>query len=89
VLFHCRRRVFFDTGKLLSVFMLGSVATILSTLAAFKLMPLASLGYPYIPLPHTTTLLLCISPPPLPFAHVMFHHNFALTGVTWFDFARN
>jgi len=38
------RRVFFDTGRLLSVFLLGSVATVVATLVAFKLMPLASLG---------------------------------------------
>mmetsp|Transcript_4280 Transcript_4280/g.12066 ORF Transcript_4280/g.12066 Transcript_4280/m.12066 type:complete len:224 (+) Transcript_4280:135-806(+) len=38
------RRVFLDTGKLLGVFVVGSVATVLSTLAAFALLPLASLG---------------------------------------------
>ena len=38
------RRVFLDTGKLLGVFIVGSVATVAATVLAFKLLPLASLG---------------------------------------------
>lgn len=39
-----RRRTLRETGQLLSVFLLGSFGTILGTLAAFKVLPLASLG---------------------------------------------
>jgi len=38
------RRVFRETGKLLVVFVMGSVATIVGTLAAAKLFPLVALG---------------------------------------------
>ena len=34
----------FDTGRLLLIFVAGSVATLIGTLVAFKLLPLASLG---------------------------------------------
>lgn len=39
-----RRRTLRETGQLLSVFLLGSLGTILGTLAAFKVLPLAFLG---------------------------------------------
>ena len=38
------RRILFDTGRLLLIFCAGSVATVIGTLIAFKLLPLASLG---------------------------------------------
>ena len=41
--FHCRRMLF-DTGRLLLIFIAGSFATLIGTLVAFKLLPLASLG---------------------------------------------
>ena len=41
--FKCRRMLF-DTGRLLLIFIAGSVATLIGTLVAFKLLPLASLG---------------------------------------------
>ena len=33
-----------DTGRLLIIFIAGSVATVMGTLVAFKLLPLLSLG---------------------------------------------
>lgn len=41
---YVHRRVFRETGKLLVVFVMGSVATIVGTLAAAKLFPLVALG---------------------------------------------
>lgn len=38
------RRVFKDTGRLLIAFLLGSVATVIGTLVAFKALPLLDLG---------------------------------------------
>ena len=38
------RRIIKDTGRLLLAFCIGSVATVLGTLAAMKLLPLRSLG---------------------------------------------
>ena len=38
------RRMFKETGKLLAMFSLGSVGTVLGTLIAFKLVPLTALG---------------------------------------------
>ncbi|CAK0784261.1 hypothetical protein CVIRNUC_007465 [Coccomyxa viridis] len=38
------RRIFKETGKLLIVFSIGSVATVVGTLVAFKLIPLQALG---------------------------------------------
>ncbi len=34
----------FDTGRMLLIFVAGSAATVMGTLAAFRLLPLASLG---------------------------------------------
>ncbi len=39
-----RRRIFKETGKLLIAFSIGSVATVVGTLVAFKLIPLQALG---------------------------------------------
>ena len=38
------RRVFRDTGRLLVAFLLGSVATVIGTLVAFKALPLTDMG---------------------------------------------
>ena len=38
------RRVFKDTGRLLVAFLLGSVATVIGTLVAFKALPLLDMG---------------------------------------------
>ena len=38
------RRVFFETGKLLLVFIVGSCATIIGTLVAARVFPLTMLG---------------------------------------------
>ena len=38
------RRIFKETGKLLIAFSIGSVATVVGTLVAFKLIPLQALG---------------------------------------------
>ena len=38
------RRIFKETGKLLVAFSIGSVATVVGTLVAFKLIPLQALG---------------------------------------------
>lgn len=38
------RRILRDTGRLLAAFCIGSVATVVGTLAALKVLPLQSLG---------------------------------------------
>ena len=38
------RRVFKETGKLLTAFVLGAAATVVGTVVAFKLVPLTALG---------------------------------------------
>ena len=38
------RRVFKDTGRLLVAFLVGSVATVVGTLVAFKALPLLDMG---------------------------------------------
>lgn len=41
---HACRRVLRDTGPLLVAFLIGSVATVIGTLVAFKALPLLDLG---------------------------------------------
>lgn len=41
---NCCRRVFKETGRLLIAFIIGAFATVVGTIAAFKLVPLAALG---------------------------------------------
>ena len=38
------RRVFKDTGRLLAAFLIGSAATVVGTLIAFKALPLLDMG---------------------------------------------